>query len=141
MIAAQSAADCLPSTVSVPKPPSRFRYVSTAFWCSPCGHPADFDGLGVAGFGVVLREGFGVAVRLGVADGDALGCSGVGGALAPDASSVTPTGAGAAAPDPSPCGSRAHAPTPTSTTAARQTARTANRTRFMGPPLDSCPAC
>src|SRR5687768_18052319 len=31
LIAAQSAADCLPSTVTVPKPPSFLRYVSTCF--------------------------------------------------------------------------------------------------------------
>ena len=31
LIAARSAADCLPSTVILPKPPSFFRYVSTCF--------------------------------------------------------------------------------------------------------------
>ena len=142
LIAAQSAADCSPSTVSVPKPPSRVRYVSTARWCSPCGHPADALGFGL-GFVVFVAsgelEGFGEAVRLGCADGDVTGCSGVGDALAPDAPSVSPTGPGVLPPAPSACGSSAQAPTPTSTTTARAVTRARNRTRCMGPPWTVVP--
>jgi hypothetical protein len=36
MIAAQSAADCRPSTVIGPNPPRRRSWISTARWCSPC---------------------------------------------------------------------------------------------------------
>src|SRR3954453_4796144 len=40
LIAAQSAADCLPSTVTVPYPPSFLRYPSTCFWYAPVGQLA-----------------------------------------------------------------------------------------------------
>jgi hypothetical protein len=40
LIAAQSLADCLPSTETDPKPPSFLRYPSTCFWYLPVEHEA-----------------------------------------------------------------------------------------------------
>lgn len=101
LMAAQSAADCRPSTVTRPKPPSCARYVSTARWCSPCGQPAGLV-LVLSGVGAV-RVGFGFVARLGVGFagvgvvgfgfGVAARWSGPGVPFAPVTVSAAPTGA------------------------------------------------
>jgi hypothetical protein len=141
LMAAQSAADCRPSTVTAPNPPRRARYVSTARWCWPCGQPLAVGDVGVEAVGFGLGFFGGGVVERGAGDaGVGRPCwAGPDVPLAPDACSAAPTGAAPPPPLPPDRGSNVHAPVPTSTTTTRANSRELCRTRRMAPPLDSRP--